>query len=152
MPPLRAWRGSTHGCQGRGRSRRRTHGRGCWVRAFAAPLRYPRGGPPGASAPFRKPRGKQRDRLLVDLGLIPGLEHGEVLRAFGKGLSTLPAIALEIVRGRSEHVWHAVDQVAAAVAVEIDRILHIGGRQELGLAELARPGAAQTGDREVPAI
>src|SRR5262245_43322017 len=84
---------------------------------------------------------EQRDRLLVDRGLVPLLEHREIVRAFAPRLPALPAVALEVVRRRGEHIGHAADQVAPTVAVEIDRELEVRRRQELGLPELARPGA-----------
>ncbi len=44
-----------------------------------------------------------------------------------------------------------MDQIAAPVAVEIDREFQIGRRHELRLAEFAGPGAAHGGGREIAA-
>ena len=72
----------------------------------------------GACASWRREIG---DRLGVDLALVPLLDHGEIGAAGLPVLAALPAIAGEIIRGRGQHVGRAVQQVAAAVAVEIDR-------------------------------
>src|SRR5262249_22049530 len=90
---------------------------------------------------LRQSGGEERNRALVDFGLVPFLEHGKVLRALGPRASSLPAVALEVVCSRGEHVGHAVDEVAPAIAIEIYCELHVLGRQELGLPDLAGPGA-----------
>src|SRR5215467_8551747 len=72
--------------------------------------------------------------------------------AFAPGLPAFPAIAFEIVGGRGQHVGDAVNEIAPSVAIEVDRKLDVGARQELGLAELARPGAPHPSDAEVAAL
>src|SRR5262245_20098816 len=105
-----------------------------------------------ASARLREPRGKQCYGLLINLGLVPRFQHGEIVSAFVPRLPTLPAIAFEIVCGRRECVGYAANEVAPSVAVKIDRELDIVARQELGLPELARPGATHLGDAEIAAL
>ena len=48
-------------------------------------------------------------------------------------------LTLEEMGRRGQHVGHGMDEVAAAVAVEVDGIFEEVGRQELRLAERARP-------------
>ena len=76
--------------------------------------------------------------LDVEVGLLPRqvLRHVHLLQP---GLAALPAEADEEIRGRSERVGHALDQVAAAVAVEVDRVFEIVRGGELHAAELAGP-------------
>ena len=56
-------------------------------------------------------------------------------------LAALPAEMHEIFAGRADDVRHALDEVALAVAVVVDGMRHVFGGHDLGLAELARPGA-----------
>src|SRR5687767_14061759 len=58
-------------------------------------------------------------------------------------LAGRPAGALQEVRRGAERVGHRVDDIAAAVAVEVDRRALESGRHELGLAERARPRAGE---------
>src|SRR5215472_15200033 len=69
------------------------------------------------------------DRLGVDLRRIPLQQDLEIGGAFAPGLATLPAIAFEVIGGRSERIGRIVNEIAA------DRIFQIGRRQELGLAD-----------------
>ena len=57
-------------------------------------------------------------------------------------LARLPAETVKIVGGGSERVRRAVDRIALAVAVEVDRILEIDLGHELELADLSRPGSS----------
>ena len=111
-----------------------------------------RGSSARADAAF-EPFGERRDGLGVD---HRPCSSSRIASKFGSpsspALAALPAVALEIVRGGGEHVRHAVDEVAAAVAVEVDRVFVIGRRQELGLAEVAGPVAAHFGRRQVAAV
>src|SRR5215472_535343 len=86
------------------------------------------------------------DRLGVDLRRIPLQQHLEIGGAFAPGLATLPAIAFEVIGGRSERVGRIVNEIAA------NRIFQIGRRQELGLADFAGPGAAHLGRVHVAAF
>src|SRR5208282_1878142 len=72
--------------------------------------------------------------------------------ALAPGLAALPAVAFEVIGGGGEHVGHTVNEIAAAVAVVIDGVLEIGRRQELGLADLAGPGAAHVAGAYVAAV
>src|SRR5271155_1305107 len=58
--------------------------------------------------------------LGVHLRRVPLQQHLEVCRAFAPGLAALPAVAPQIVAGGREHVWHAVNEIAVAVAVIVD--------------------------------
>src|SRR5262249_60943142 len=57
------------------------------------------------------------------------------------GLAGDPAVLLEVVGGRGDHVGYGVDDVAAAVAVEVDSVAFERGRHGLGRAGGARPRA-----------
>ena len=61
-------------------------------------------------------------------------------------------MSFEIIRGRGQHVRHAGDQIAAAIAVAIDGVFVVGRRQELGLADFAGPFADHLRGRHVAAI
>src|SRR5580693_6691655 len=104
------------------------------------------------SLPVGELLGEGGDGLGVDLRRIPLQQHLEIGRAFAPGLAALPAIAFEIVAGRRQHVGYAVNEIAAAVAVIVDGVFQIRRRQELGLADLASPGAAHVGRVHVAAI
>ncbi len=78
----------------------------------------------------------------VNLRRIPLQQHLEIGRALAPWLAALPAIAFEIVAGRSKHIGHAVNEIALAIAVIVDGVFQIRRRQELGLPDLAGPGAA----------
>ena len=58
----------------------------------------------------------------------------------------------DVVRGRADHVGRAAQQIAAAVAVVIDRIVEIMRRQKLRLAEFAGPGADHFVGRQIAAV
>ena len=74
------------------------------------------------------------------VGLLPGQVGGHA-HLLQPRLAALPAEMDEIFSGRADHVRHALDQVALAVAVVVDGVRHVFRRHHLGLAELARPGA-----------
>src|SRR6185437_2267525 len=82
--------------------------------------------------------GEISDGPGVDLALVPLLEDREVRGARLKILAALPAVTCKIVRGRGQHVGHVVQEVAPAIAVEIDGIFDPGRWHELGLAKFAR--------------
>src|SRR5580693_5494443 len=104
------------------------------------------------SLPVGELLGEGGDGLGVDLRRVPLQQHLEIGRAFAPRLAALPAIAFEIIRRRGQHVGHAVDEVAAAVAVIVHGEFQIGRRQELGLPDLAGPGAMHIGWRHVAAV
>src|ERR1700722_17204231 len=64
--------------------------------------------------------GKSGDGLGVDLRCVPLQQHLKIGRAFVPRLAALPAVTFQIIRRRGQHVGHAVDEVAAAVAVVVD--------------------------------
>jgi hypothetical protein len=92
------------------------------------------------------------DGLGVDLALVPLLDRREIGAAGLPVLAALPAVSGEEVGGRGQHVGGAAQEIAAAVAVEIDRELDVGRRHELGLADFARPCAAQILWRDIAAL
>src|SRR5579862_2757030 len=104
------------------------------------------------SLPVGELLGESGDGLGVDLRRVPLQQDLEIGRAFAPRLAALPAIAFQIIRRRGQHVGHAVDEIAAAVAVVVHGEFQIGRRQELGLADLAGPGAVHVGRRHVAAI
>jgi hypothetical protein len=81
-----------------------------------------------------------------------GEQEIEVLRQYdliAPGRARLPAGALQVVRGRADHVGNGIDHVAPPVAVEVDGEALERGRHELGRAEGAGPGALEIGRRHV---
>ena len=64
----------------------------------------------------------------------------------------LPAVGLQQIGGRGEHVRHAVAQVDMAVAVVVDAVLDIRRRQKLRLPDLACIGADKLALRQVAAL
>ena len=92
----------------------------------------------------------------MDSGALP-LAHGHLPAAVGQqeikalrhhhlvapALRADPAVLLEIVGGRGDEVWHRIDHVASAVAVEVDGKTLERGRHELGRPEGARPGTLE---------
>ena len=54
-------------------------------------------------------------------------------------LAPLPAEMDEVFSGRADHVGHASDEIAPAVAVVIDSMHHVFRRHHLRLAEFTRP-------------
>src|SRR5580692_3410992 len=104
------------------------------------------------SLPVGKLLGESGDGLGIDLRRIPLQQHLEIGCAFAPRLAALPAVAFQIIRRRGQHVGHAVNEIAAAVAVVVDGEFQIGRRQELSLADLAGPGAVHVGWRHVAAV
>ena len=86
-----------------------------------------------------------------DIGLIPRQirRHAHLLEP---RLTGLPPDRLQIVGGGCERVGRASDQVALAVAVEIDGILVIVLRLELELTDLSMRGPAHLLRRQVSAL
>src|SRR5262245_18250301 len=66
------------------------------------------------------------DGASVDVGLVPPEDRLKVARAGNVCPAALPATATEIIRRGGEYVGHAAQQVAASVAVIVDRILDVG--------------------------
>src|SRR5581483_5419978 len=104
------------------------------------------------SRPFGQLAGHDGDGAHVDFGLVPLPDDGVVGRARAPALPGLPAVTFQEVGGGGEHVGHAVLEVAPSVAVEIDSILVVARRQELGVADLTGPTAAQLRERQVTAL
>ena len=68
------------------------------------------------------------------------------------GLAGDPAVLLQVVGGRGDDVGHRVDDVAAAVAVEVDGVALERRRHELRRPEGAGPGADQPVGADVAAL
>src|SRR5262249_29794928 len=64
----------------------------------------------------------------------------------------LPAVSLQEVSGRGQHVRHAALEVATAIAVEVDGVLVVAGGQKLCVSDFAGPTAAHLCDRQVAAL
>ena len=78
--------------------------------------------------------------LAPRAGRVPARRHAHLE---APGLAGLPAGALEIVGGGRQRVGHAVDQIAAPVAIAVHRDALVGAGHELGLPERAGPRAGQ---------
>ena len=82
----------------------------------------------------------ERGSWIDKIGLIPRQVCRHV--HFGEPwFALLPAEPVQVVRGGAEHVGHAVDEIALAVAVIVDAVLVVFRRHHLRLAEFAGPGA-----------
>ncbi|MNX63084.1 hypothetical protein D3C86_940730 [compost metagenome] len=88
--------------------------------------------------------GPCRHRTLVLAPRARRVQPGGKAHFIAPGQLWIPARALQEVGGGRQRVGHAIDQVAAAIAIEINRQPQIGRRHELRLAECARPGPHQT--------
>ncbi len=69
-------------------------------------------------------------------GAIDALRHAHLV---GPGRAALPALPDQLGRRRGERIRYRMPDVLLAVAVEIDTILVVLGRQELGEAHGAAP-------------
>ena len=96
--------------------------------------------------------GEIADGLAIDHSPVPLAHRVEIRRALVIGRAHLKAVAVEQIGGRGQHVGGGVTQIDAAVAIEIDAVFDVGGRQELGLADLARISADQVAQRQVAAL
>ena len=80
-----------------------------------------------------------RDRhhsAAVGIHVIEALRHLDFVTP---GLTRLPAVLLQVVGGRGNQVADIINNVALAVAVEIDGIPLERGRHELRRSERAGP-------------
>src|SRR5439155_24778624 len=89
-----------------------------------------------AHSPALQPFGEMHDGLAVDHRPVPLAHDLEIGGALAIERARLPAAGLEQIGSGGEHVGHAVAQVDMAVAVVVDAVLDVGGRQKLGLADL----------------
>ena len=93
-----------------------------------------------------------RNRVLdVHVGLLPRQVRRHV-HLLQPGLAALPAEMHQEIGAGGERVGNAVDQVAAAVPVEVDRVLEIVAGGELQPAELAGPVADHFGNALVAVL
>src|SRR6516225_994900 len=80
----------------------------------------------GAPSPAADPLRHQHDGLAVDLGVIPfAHRHLEIRRARGKRRAGLPAVGLEQISGRGQHIWNGMAQIDMAVAAVVDAVLDV---------------------------
>ena len=86
-----------------------------------------------------------------EVGLLPGQLAGDA-HLFQPRLVRAPAEVVHVVGGRADDVVFVAEEVDAAVAVVVDGMIEIAGRQELRLADLARPRADHLGRLQVPAV
>ena len=93
----------------------------------------------------------ERGRRMVRSAWSQGSSAG-TRTSCSQGWSGLPAVLDEEVRRGGEHVRHAAHEVAAAVAVIVDRAFHVVGGDELHLADLAGPGPDHVLRGEVAAV
>ena len=81
------------------------------------------------------------DGAGIDFAFVPLLDDREIWRAGIPALAPLPPETRKIIGCGSEDIGHAVQQVLAAVAVEIDSIFDIGRGHELRLSNFPSPGS-----------
>ena len=106
-----------------------------------------------APSPAAQPLRHQHNGLAVDLGVSPLTHrHLEIRRARGKRRARLPAIGLEQIGGRGQHIWNGMAQIDMAVAVVVDAVLDVRRRQKLCLADLAGIGADEIAQRQIAAL
>src|SRR6516165_5785924 len=106
-----------------------------------------------APSPAAQPLRHQHDGLAVDLGVIPLTHrHLEIRRARGKRRAGPPAVGLEQIGGRGQHIWDGMAQIDMAVAVVVDAVLDVRRRQKLCLADLAGIGADEIVQRQIAAL
>src|ERR1700686_3532839 len=92
------------------------------------------------------------NRLGIDFALVPLLDHAEIRAPGLPVLAALPTIAGEKICRRRQYIGCTAQQVATTVFVEVDREFDIGRRHELGLADLAGPGAAHFRWRKIATL
>src|SRR5690606_24098022 len=93
-----------------------------------------------------------RNRALVDRGAIPVAKDGVVGGARLPGAAALPTVAFQEIRGRGEDVGHRVDEIAPAIAVEVDGVLDIGAWQKLRVPDFTGPAAAKLRRSHIAAL
>src|SRR5580700_1529304 len=105
---------------------------------------------PALAGHGREAIGEIGDRARIYIRLVPLLDDAEIRGSGTPRLSTLPAIALQVIRRRGKHVRNAADEVPPAAV--IDGEFDVGGRHELRLPDLARPGTAHLAWAQIAAI
>ena len=85
---------------------------------------------------------EQTERLCIDLGRVPLEKSVEVRLAFIPTRARAPAPRAQKIRGRRQRVGGTGNDVASASPLGVDGVLQVRRRHELGLSDLARPGAA----------
>src|SRR5690606_8164291 len=110
-----------------------------------SPLGAPGIGPDAGGLVAVDVAGHDGDCLLVDAGVVPALDGGDVGFAFLVAGAGAPAVAAQEVGGGGQRVGARADQVNAAVAVAIDAELDDVLGQELRLADFAMRGTDRVG-------
>src|SRR4051812_47624879 len=80
--------------------------------------------------------GELGESLLIDRRPVPVVPYAEIALARTIAAARAPAMAAQEISGRGENVGARVDEVATAIAVEVDGKLQIFRRQELRLPKL----------------
>ena len=94
----------------------------------------------GALDAVRFPFGERELLAAIGQQIVEALRDDDLV---APGLARNPAVLLQVVGGRGDQVGGVADDVAAAVAVEIDGVALERGRHELRRTERAGPGADQ---------
>lgn len=92
------------------------------------------------------------NRLPIQFRTVPLAHRLKIGGALAVRRAALPAVAVQEVRGRGEHVRSTMPQVDMAVAIEINAVLDVARRQKLRLPDLPRIGADQVAERQVAAL
>src|SRR5258706_15057220 len=101
---------------------------------------------------FRKPLGKENHGFAVHHRPVPLAHDLEIRGALAERRASAPAVGLQKIGRRGEHVRHAAPEIDGTVAVIVDAIFEVRGWQKLRLAELARGGADQVSQDKIAAL
>ena len=104
---------------------------------------------PGILHAQRAPFGQGLADRHVRQGVI---ETGRQAHLLTPGRAALPVGSTQVIGGGRQGVGLGVPDIPFAVAVEVDRVLVVGGRDELGLTHGPGPGAGHVGGRGIPAL
>src|SRR5439155_21008987 len=121
-----------------GASRQQQPGAAATRKPLAVDVRNPPRGPGGHRLLAGSPRGTRI--MLRQADLEPPFPAGS------------PAALAQIGRGRAECVGDGIDEVLAAIAIEIDGDAQESRGHELGVAERPRPGPVELGGIDVAVL
>src|SRR5262249_41792347 len=99
-----------------------------------------------------QPLSKEGHGLAVHHRPIPLAHDLEIRGALAKLRAGAPAVGFEEIGCRGEHVGHASSEIDASVAIIIDAIFDVGGRQKLRLADFASVGTDQLALGKIAAL
>src|SRR5712692_1467866 len=100
----------------------------------------------------RETLGKENHGLAVHHRPVPLAHDLEIRGALAERLAGAPAVGLQEIGRRREHVGHAVPQIDTPVAVIVEAIFDVRGWQKLRLADLTRVGAYQITQEKIAAL